>query len=93
MNQDLSNKFQTLHEIVHAARETLSQNIWDYLRDGTETETTLKRNRMALDAIAFKPRVLRDMRNIDASKVIFGKTRINRTKKKEYHFNDRWTFL
>ena len=60
MNQDLSNKFQTLHEIVHAARETLSQNIWDYLRGGTETETTLKRNRMALDAIAFKPRVLRD---------------------------------
>ncbi|MEC7806523.1 MAG: alpha-hydroxy acid oxidase, partial [Pseudomonadota bacterium] len=34
---------------------------------------TLKRNRMALDAIAFKPRVLRDMRNIDASKVILGK--------------------
>ena len=73
MNQDLSNKFQTLHEIVHTARETLSQNIWDYLCGGTETETTLKRNRMALDEIAFKPRVLRDMRNIDASKVIFGK--------------------
>ena len=73
MNRDLSNKFQTLHEIVHAARETLSQNIWDYLRGGTETETTLKRNRMALDAIALRPRVLRDMRKIDATKVIFGK--------------------
>ena len=73
MNRDLSNKFQTLHEIVHAAHETLSQNIWDYLRGGTETETTLKRNRMALDAIALRPRVLRDMRNIDATKVILGK--------------------
>ena len=73
MNRDLSNKFQTLHEIVHAARETLSQNIWDYLRGGTETETTLKRNRMALDAIALRPRVLRDMRKIDATKVILGK--------------------
>ena len=68
MNRDLSNKFQTLHEIVHAAHETLSQNIWDYLRGGTETETTLKRNRMALDAIALRPRVLRDMRKIDATK-------------------------
>ena len=73
MNRDLSNKFQTLHEIVHAAHETLSQNIWDYLRGGTETETTLKRNRMALDAIALRPRVLRDMRKIDATKVILGK--------------------
>ena len=73
MNRDLSNKFQPLHEIVHAAHETLSQNIWDYLRGGTETETTLKRNRMALDAIALRPRVLRDMRKIDATKVILGK--------------------
>ena len=73
MNRVLSNKFQTLHEIVHAAHETLSQNIWDYLRGGTETETTLKRNRMALDAIALRPRVLRDMRKIDATKVILGK--------------------
>ena len=73
MNRDLSNKFQTLHEIVHAAHETLSQN-WDYLRGGTETETTLKRNRMALDAIALRPRVLRDMRKIDATKVILGKS-------------------
>ena len=73
MNRDLSNKFQTLHEIVHAAHETLSQNIWDYLRGGTETETTLKRNRMALDAIALRPRILRDMRKIDATKVILGK--------------------
>ncbi len=73
MNKDLSNKFQALHEIVHAARETLNQNIWDYLRGGTETETTLKRNRMALDTIALRPRVLRDMRDIDATKVILGK--------------------
>ena len=72
MNEDLRFKFQALHEIVDAARGKLSRNIWDYLRGGTETETTLKRNRMALDSVAFRPRVLRDMRNVDARSNIFG---------------------
>ena len=34
---------------------------------GTGTETTLLRNRQALDRIAFRPRVLRDVSSIDAS--------------------------
>ena len=72
VNEDLRFKFQALHEIVDAARGKLSRNIWDYLRGGTETETTLKRNRMALDSVAFRPRVLRDMRNVDARSNIFG---------------------
>ena len=66
MDEDLRFRFQALHEIIDAARNKLSRNIWDYLRGGTETETTLKRNRMALDSMAFRPRVLRDMRVIDA---------------------------
>ncbi|MBH69632.1 MAG: alpha-hydroxy-acid oxidizing enzyme [Rhodospirillaceae bacterium] len=73
LTQDLKHKFQALHEIVFAAREELNQNIWDYLRGGTETETTLKRNRLALDSIAFRPRVLRDMRKVDASSKLMGK--------------------
>ena len=72
MNDDLRFKFQTLHEIVDAARSKLSRNIWDYLRGGTETETTLKRNRMALDSLAFRPRVLRDMRVVNAGSNILG---------------------
>src|SRR5207237_10014636 len=40
---------------------------------GTETETTLRRNRMALDSIASKPRVRRDVSRIDPSSEILGK--------------------
>ena len=45
--------FVTLHNIVKAAREKLDDNIWDYLIGGADTETTLKRNRQALDSVAF----------------------------------------
>ena len=60
-------EFETLHEIVKRARDKLDQNAWDYIVGGTETETTLRRNRMALDSIAFRPRVLRDVSRCDAT--------------------------
>ena len=41
--------FLNLHEIVAKARQNLNQNDWDYIVGGTESETTLRRNRMALD--------------------------------------------
>src|SRR5207245_6810815 len=44
-----------------------------YIVGGTETETTLRRNRMALDEIAFRPRVLRDVSHVDASVEVFGR--------------------
>ena len=50
--------FQNLHELISKARANLNQNAWDYIVGGAETETTLRRNRMALDEIAFRPRVL-----------------------------------
>jgi isopentenyl diphosphate isomerase/L-lactate dehydrogenase-like FMN-dependent dehydrogenase len=56
-----------LHEIVAKARQNLNQNDWDYIVGGAESETTLRRNRMALDTIAFRPRVLRDVSKVDAS--------------------------
>lgn len=65
-------RFHVLHEIVSAARANLDQNIWDYMRGATETETTAKRNRQALDRVALRPRVLRDVRNIDCSGSFLG---------------------
>ena len=41
--------FMTLHELVAKARQNLNQNDWDYIVGGAESETTLRRNRMALD--------------------------------------------
>ncbi|HWF93700.1 MAG TPA: alpha-hydroxy acid oxidase [Xanthobacteraceae bacterium] len=60
-------EFLNLHEIIAKARQNLNQNDWDYIVGGTESETTLGRNRLALDSIAFRPRVLRDVSKIDAS--------------------------
>ena len=40
-----------LHELVAKARQNLNQNDWDYIVGGAESETTLRRNRMALDQI------------------------------------------
>src|SRR5215472_14900744 len=68
------NDFQVLHEIVAKARQNLSQNDWDYIVGGAESETTLRRNRMALDTIAFRPRVLRDVSRVDPSLEVLGRT-------------------
>jgi isopentenyl diphosphate isomerase/L-lactate dehydrogenase-like FMN-dependent dehydrogenase len=65
--------FQTLHEIVAKARQNLNQNDWDYIVGATETETTLRRNRLALDSLAFRPRVLRDVSAVDAGITAFGR--------------------
>jgi isopentenyl diphosphate isomerase/L-lactate dehydrogenase-like FMN-dependent dehydrogenase len=66
-------EFMNLHEIIAKARANLNQNDWDYIVGGTETETTLRRNRMALDSIAFRPRVLRDVSKVDPSVEVFGR--------------------
>ena len=73
MSGDGEQRFQTLHEIIKAARINLDQNIWDYLIGGAETETTVRRNRQALDSVAFRPRVLRNTAEVDLSAKIFGK--------------------
>src|SRR6195256_3215364 len=62
-----------LHEIVAKARQNLNQNDWDYIVGGAESETTLRRNRMALDSIAFRPRVLRDVSRGDPRRSQFGR--------------------
>ncbi|MGG5822842.1 alpha-hydroxy acid oxidase [Falsiroseomonas sp. HW251] len=73
MSAEGEERFQTLHELVKAARFRLNADIWDYLVGATETETTMKRNRAALDSIAFRPRVLRDVSNVDSSGDFLGR--------------------
>ena len=65
--------FQNLHEFIRKARSNLNQNAWDYIVGAAETETTMRRNRMSLDEIAFRPRVLRDVRSVDGSVEHFGR--------------------
>ena len=73
MPSDLDEQFQTLHEIARAARRNLADGPWDYMIGGTETETTLRRNRAAIDAIAFRPRVLRDTSKVDSTSTFMGR--------------------
>ncbi len=74
MNAPHVEQFLTLQEIVEAAQRNLAPGPWSYLVGGAETETTVKRNRHALDSIAFRPRVLRDVSRIDPSGRFLGKT-------------------
>jgi isopentenyl diphosphate isomerase/L-lactate dehydrogenase-like FMN-dependent dehydrogenase len=73
MASNLEDRFQTLSEIVKAAKQNLAPGPWDYLIGGAETETTLRRNRQALDAIAFRPRVLRNVAKVESTSTFFGR--------------------
>src|SRR5271170_2801183 len=71
--QDPSGDYQTLQEFIPEARKKLNSNTWGYLVGATETETTMRRNRQALDAIAFRPRVLRNVARVQTAKPVLGK--------------------
>jgi glycolate oxidase len=73
LNAPLVEQFLTLQEIVAAARHNLAPGPWSYLVGGAETETTVRRNRQALDSIAFRPRVLRDVSKVDSKATFLGK--------------------
>ncbi len=60
-------KAWTLQEIAQLAKHRLPQTIWDYLVGGSETETTVIRNRRALETWAFRPRVCRDVSTVSVS--------------------------
>ncbi len=65
-------EFVCLHEFFTAAKAQLSRETWDYLIGAAETETTLRRNRQALDSLAFRPRVLRDVSGASARGNLLG---------------------
>jgi glycolate oxidase len=71
---EVRDRFHSLHEFVAVARARLDRNVWDYLIGGAETETTVRRNRLALDSLAFRPRVLRDVNATDTGGTFLGRT-------------------
>jgi glycolate oxidase len=73
MPETLNDRFQNIHEFIKVARANLNRNAWDYLIGASETETTVARNRMALDSLGFRPRVLCDVSEIDCSASLFGR--------------------
>ena len=65
--------FETIQDIVLKAYRGMTPNVWDHVAGGTESETTLRRNRQALDSLAFRPRVLRNVTEIDPSTIFLGR--------------------
>ena len=55
------------------AKRRLPFGVFDYIDGGAEDERTLARNVTTFADLEFKPRVLRDVSNIDTSTMIFGR--------------------
>jgi isopentenyl diphosphate isomerase/L-lactate dehydrogenase-like FMN-dependent dehydrogenase len=64
--------FVTSQEIVLAGRRNLEQGPWDYLTGGSESETTMRRNRLGFDQLGFRPRVGVDVAHVDPSTTFLG---------------------
>ena len=64
--------FVTNQEIVQAAYRNLTQNVWNYLSGGAESETTMRRNRFGFDSLAFRPRILVDVSTVDTAATFLG---------------------
>ncbi|HSG55424.1 MAG TPA: alpha-hydroxy acid oxidase, partial [Paracoccaceae bacterium] len=54
------------------ARARLPHGVWEYLERGVEDEHGMARNRAALDAITFVPRVMRNVEVVDTASSVFG---------------------
>lgn len=68
----MSERFMTLPEIRRAAKRILPPGPWGYGAGGAETETTLRRNRQALQRLAIRQRVLVDVREVDLTTPFLG---------------------
>jgi isopentenyl diphosphate isomerase/L-lactate dehydrogenase-like FMN-dependent dehydrogenase len=69
----MSLDFVTNQEVIIAARRNLTQDVWDYLSGGSESETTMRRNRLGFDSLALRPRVCVDVSKIDTSTTFLGR--------------------
>jgi glycolate oxidase len=66
------NTFACSQEVAEAAYRNMPKSSWDYVNGAAGSETTMRRNRFALDSYAFLPRVLRDVSKIDCTARVLG---------------------
>ncbi|MBV8086005.1 MAG: alpha-hydroxy-acid oxidizing protein, partial [Chloroflexi bacterium] len=62
----------TIEDFRRKARWRLPRAVFDYIDGAAEDETTLKRNRQALNRITFRPRALVDASKLDQSTTVLG---------------------
>ncbi len=68
----MSTEFRTLQDIVKRARANLPRGEWDFIVGAAETETSMKRNRLAFDRLALKARVLNDVSSVNLRRKLLG---------------------
>ncbi len=68
----MSTEFRTLQDIVKRARDRLPRGEWDFVVGAAETETSMKRNRLAFDRLALKARVLNDVSSTHLRRTLLG---------------------
>jgi isopentenyl diphosphate isomerase/L-lactate dehydrogenase-like FMN-dependent dehydrogenase len=68
----MTEPFVTLPEMQRAARARLPRTSYNFGAGGTETETTLRRNRRSLRRLAIRQDILVDVRQIDLSTSLLG---------------------
>ena len=72
MTQLSGPRFVTLSEICRAAKQSLPLDAWNFGDGGSESETTLRRNRRHLNRLAIQQNVLVDVRQIDLGTTFLG---------------------
>jgi len=65
-------EFETIQEIVLRAHREMSPHVREHVNGGSESETSLLRNRHAIDSLSFRRRVLRDVSELDLSSTFLG---------------------
>ena len=65
---------KTLDEIKSAACQNIKKDVWEWINGGTETESTLNRNRRALEKIRLRLRVIHGLASVNTRVKVFGQT-------------------
>lgn len=66
-------RYNTTTELIADAQQRVEPARWDYIASATESETSLKRNRMGIDSLALRPRVMRNVANTDPATEFLGR--------------------
>ena len=70
-------QFLALPDFEPAAKQVLPHPVYEYIASGAGNETTLTDNERAYDRIRIWPRVLNDVRSVDTTVSLFGKTLVS----------------
>jgi len=64
----------TLDEIKALARTKVKEDVWEWINGGAETEFTLRRNRIALEKIMLRLKVIHGLETVNTTVRILGQT-------------------